>query len=180
MVGRAIRFLSGSSWESEGQRRAALQEIERAARETLSPLERLENALHPWISFLVIPLFALANAGVPLELSGVTDPIAVATMLSLFVGKPVGIVLVSWIAVRVGVASLPEGVGWGALTGAGLLAGIGFTMAIFIAGLALDGDALQVAKVGILAGSLLSGVCGVVLLVALLPRPRESSQPPDR
>jgi len=84
------------------------------------------------------------------------------------VGKPLGIVAISFLAVRLGLASLPAGVGWGALAGGGALAGIGFTMALFIAGLALDGAALNAAKVGILAGSALAAVAGVGVLLAVL------------
>jgi len=91
-------------------------------------------------------------------------------MLGLFVGKPAGIFLFSWLAVRFGIAKLPEGIGWGVITGGGFLAGIGFTMAIFIAGLALDGTLLNAAKVGILAGSVLSAIAGVSMLVLFLPK----------
>ena len=149
-----------------------LREVERAARETISPLERLENFLHPWMSFAIIPLFALANAGVAFEVSDLGEPVAIAVMLGLFLGKPLGIVLVSWIAVRAGFASLPEGVSWSVLTAGGCLAGIGFTMALFIAGLALEAEVLDVAKVGILSGSLLSAVVGMAGLLLLL-RKRE-------
>jgi NhaA family Na+:H+ antiporter len=105
------------------------------------------------------------------EPSYFTSPVAVAVMLGLLVGKPLGIVGVSWLAVRLGLARLPDGVGWGAILGGGFLAGIGFTMAMFIASLALAGDLLDAAKVGILVGSLLSAVVGVVLLVLVLPKP---------
>ena len=88
------------------------------------------------------------------------------------IGKPLGIVAVSALAVRLGLANLPEGVGWGALTGGGFLAGIGFTMALFIAGLALDGAVLNAAKVGILAGSAVAAVVGVTILIASL-RPKD-------
>jgi len=90
----------------------------------VSPLEYLERGLHPWVSFVVMPVFALANAGVAFHPRDVTDPVAVAVAAGLVVGKPVGIVVASWLAVRTGVARLPAGVGWGALAGAGLLAGI--------------------------------------------------------
>ena len=83
--------------------------------------------------------------------------------------KPLGIVLFSWVAVRLGVARLPEGVGWGALAGGGCLAGIGFTMALFIARLALEGSSLDAAKMGILGGSIVSGILGMVILRRTLP-----------
>jgi NhaA family Na+:H+ antiporter len=124
------------------------------------------------VAFLIMPVFAFANAGVPLELSDLGDPVAVAVGVSLVIGKPLGIVASSALAIRLGVARLPEGIDWGALAGGGCLAGIGFTMALFIAGLALDGAALNAAKVGILAGSAVAAVAGVVTLAAFL-RPKD-------
>ncbi len=91
----------------------------------------------------------------------------------LVVGKPLGIVLFSWLAIRLGLARLPEGVGWGVLVGGGFLAGIGFTMALFIAGLALDATTLDAAKVGILVGSAVAGIIGMALLLWRLPRPSD-------
>jgi NhaA family Na+:H+ antiporter len=91
----------------------------------------------------------------------------------LVVGKPLGIVLFSWLAIRLGLARLPEGVGWGVLVGGGFLAGIGFTMALFIAGLALDATTLDAAKVGILAGSAVAAIVGMALLLWRLPRPSD-------
>jgi NhaA family Na+:H+ antiporter len=117
-----------------------------------------------------MPIFSLANAGVEISRSDFTSPVALSVMLGLFVGKPAGIFLFSWLAVRFGIAKLPEGIGWGVITGGGFLAGIGFTMAIFIAGLALDGALLNAAKVGILAGSVLSAIAGVSMLVLFLPK----------
>ena len=135
-----------------------------AAREAVSPLDRLETLLHPWVGFVVMPLFALANAGVEVKTQALGDPIALAVALGLFAGKPVGVLLFSWLAVRVGIARLPEGVTWSMTAGAGVLAGIGFTMSLFVAGLALDAEHLAAGKVGTLAGSLLSAVVGVVVL----------------
>jgi NhaA family Na+:H+ antiporter len=125
------------------------------------------------VSFAIIPLFALANAGVPFEVSDLGEGVAIATMAGLFIGKPVGIFLASFIAVKLGVARLPEGVSWSAVVGGGFLAGIGFTMALFIAGLALSGDALDVSKVGILTGSLASGIVGMAILVVVLPKSKD-------
>jgi NhaA family Na+:H+ antiporter len=100
----------------------------------------------------------------------VTDSVAVAVALGLVIGKPVGIVLFSWLAVKIGIATLPAGVNWKAMIGAGCLAGIGFTMSLFVAGLALDGELLSAGKLGTLAGSVVSAVLGCVILVAVLPR----------
>ena len=138
--------------------------LEVAARESVSPLERLEGALHPWVGFVIMPLFALANAGVRLSPSAFADPVALAAGLGLVVGKPLGILVLSWIAVRAGLARLPEGVGWREVAAGGALAGIGFTMALFIAGLALPGDLLDAAKIGILGASVVSAAVGMTAL----------------
>jgi NhaA family Na+:H+ antiporter len=145
-------------------------EIKATAQETVSPLERLETALHPWVAFVIMPVFALANAGVRIEPAAFAEPVAVAVAAGLVVGKPLGIVLLSWLAVRAGWASLPTSVNWRAMVGAGCLAGIGFTMSLFIAALALSGELLDAAKIGILAGSAVSAVLGMALLVMFLPR----------
>jgi NhaA family Na+:H+ antiporter len=135
------------------------------ARETISPLDRLELALHPWVAFGIMPLFALANAGVRIEPSAFGHPVALAITLSLVVGKPLGILAFSWAAVRLGVARLSTRVSWKAFAGGSCLAGIGFTMSLFIAGLALKGDLLNAGKIGILTGSVVSAVVGTVLII---------------
>ena len=175
IVQQFTAYVEGERWSNEGKNHAALRDIRVAAREILSPLERLETALHPWVSFVIMPLFALTNAGVSINLTDFGEPVAVAVMVGLGVGKPVGIVSFSWLAVRVGIAKLPEGVNWSILTAGGILAGIGFTMALFIAGLALEGVLLNAAKVGILSGSALSAVIGSLLLFWLLPKPLPSA-----
>ncbi len=141
-----------------------------AARESVSPLERLEHTLHPWVGFLIMPLFALANAGIHIDVGEVTNPVAVAAALGLFLGKPVGVMLFSFLAVRLGFAKLPEGVNWWVLLGGGCLAGIGFTMSLFVAGLAFkDNEALLAAgKLGTLLGSVLSAVVGIAVLLVVL------------
>jgi len=166
-------FLQGDSWQDARERRAVVGSVEQAARETISPVERLEAALHPWVSFVIMPVFAFANAGVPIDTGAFADSVAVAVMVGLCIGKPLGIVLFSWLAVRIGLAKLPEGVSWGILAAGGVLAGIGFTMSLFIAGLALSEPLLDAAKIGILSGSALCGVVGMALLVWLLPRPAQ-------
>src|SRR5262249_61746778 len=102
---------------------ALLRDVERATRETLSPLERLETTLHPWVSFVIMPLFAFANAGVPIQLGAFHDAVAIAVMVGLGIGKPLGIVLFCWLAVRSGLAKLSEGVSWEVLAAGGGLAG---------------------------------------------------------
>jgi NhaA family Na+:H+ antiporter len=144
--------------------------VTRTATETVSPLERLESALHPWVAFGIMPIFALANAGVAIQPQAAGHGIALAVAAGLVVGKPLGIVLFSWLAVRSGVAQLPQGVTWPAMLGAGCLGGIGFTMSLFIANLALTGTLLDAAKIGTLGGSAVSAALGLALLVAFLPR----------
>ncbi|UCE02014.1 MAG: Na+/H+ antiporter NhaA [Candidatus Latescibacterota bacterium] len=151
-------------WEAESHRAEKVQSFQAATREMVPPTEYLEHTLHPWVSFGIMPLFALANAGVAIRVSDLTSPVAIAIMLGLVVGKPVGILLFSWIAVTLKWARLPEGVGWRLITAGGCLAGIGFTMAIFIAGLAVEGELLADAKVGILGASLLAALLGLSLI----------------
>ena len=167
----AYDLFRGEGWDQVTHRALKVVRIQKLARETVSPVEYLEGTLHPWVSFLIMPLFALANAGVPFELSDFGDPVAQAVTAGLVIGKPLGIVLFSFVAVRIGLAVLPEGVTWGILTGGGFLAGIGFTMALFIAGLALQGGALDAAKVGVLGASAVAATIGMVLLNWLLPKP---------
>jgi NhaA family Na+:H+ antiporter len=129
-----------------------------------SPLRRLEHALHPLVALFVLPLFALANAGVTPGGSigaALGEPITLGVVVGLFVGKTVGVFAFSWVAVKVGIADLPDRVAWRQVAGVAAIAGIGFTMALFIAGLAFpDAANLEAAKLGILAASLVSGVVG--------------------
>jgi len=141
-----------------------------AAAKAVSPLERLEDSLHPWVAFAIMPLFALANAGVDIGEGMLWTPVALAVVAGLVLGKPLGIILLSWASVRLRLTRLPEGVTWKVLIGAGCLGGIGFTMSLFIAGLGLEGTMLNEAKIGILTGSAVSAALGCVLLLAFLPR----------
>lgn len=173
-------FLTGEPDEDESrvkeERQSVLRSMELAARETIAPLERLETTLHPWVSFGIMPVFALANAGVAIDPASLSHPVSVAVAAGLVIGKPAGIVLFSWLAVRSGLAKLPAGVSWTVLAAGGVLAGIGFTMSLFIGGLALTGELLDAAKAGILIGSLIAAVLGMGLLRYWLPaasRPRE-------
>jgi len=135
-----------------------------------SPLHRLEHALHPWVAFLVLPVFGFANAGVPLGggvgLAALAQPVALGSMLGLFVGKQIGIFGAVWLAVKAGLGRKPAGAGWAQIYGLALLCGIGFTMSLFIGLLAFDAsEELQSqTKVGVLAGSLLAAVAGWLVL----------------
>jgi NhaA family Na+:H+ antiporter len=129
---------------------------------------RLEHALEPWVAFAIMPVFALANAGVRLSReagAAVLDPVALGIIFGLFLGKQLGVAASCWIVVRAGLASLPSRATWRHMYGVALLCGIGFTMSLFIATLAFgSSDRLEVAKVGVLAGSLLSGFAGYLVL----------------
>jgi len=172
-VGDLGGFMEGENWQDIRERTASLRMLQRAARETISPLERLEGMLHPWVSFVIMPLFALANAGVPIRAESFAHPVALAVAIGLAVGKPLGIVVFSLLAVRSGLARLPQGVTWRVLAAGGILAGIGFTMSLFIAELALSDGLLDAAKIGALTGSAISSVIGMSLLWSLLPAPAQ-------
>jgi len=144
--------------------RKSLQLAEVAARETLSPVERLEMALHPWVGFVIMPLFALANAGVALSFGDIRDPVTVAVIAGFALGKPIGVFGFSWTAVRLGIATRPEDLGWGLLAGGAILAGIGFTMALFIAHLAFGESLIGNAKLGIFLASIVSAIAGLTVL----------------
>jgi Na+:H+ antiporter, NhaA family len=146
----------------------AVLALENACEKVQTPLQRFEHTLLPCVRLIIMPLFAFANAGVPLGTnlpSAATSPISLGIVLGLVVGKPIGISCASWLAVRVRLASLPAHVSWRQILGAGALGGIGFTMSIFIAGLAFtEQSLLEIAKVGIFVGSLLAGGAGFLLL----------------
>ncbi len=141
--------------------------------ESDSPLHHLEHILHPWVAFGILPVFAFANSGVPvlgLSPGDLVHPVPLGIMSGLFLGKQIGILLPCFAAVRLGIAARPEGVGWGQLYGTSLLCGIGFTMSLFIASLAFEhagGAFLGLERLGILLGSLLSGLTGYLVLRAV-------------
>lgn len=152
----------------------ALEELESLADKAQPPLIRMEHSLHGLVAFGIMPLFALANAGVTVSGAGlagaITNPVALGVLAGLVVGKPLGIVGLSWLAVRAGIASLPAGVTWRMVAGVGLLGGIGFTMALFIAGLAFAApEMLDTAKVGVLVASAVAGLAGWWVLRSALP-----------
>lgn len=147
----------------------AIQRMEDLCEAGQAPLQRLERALHLPVNFFIIPLFALANAGVHLSGGsggGFTNPVTLGVIFGLVFGKPIGITLASWLAVRSGVATLPAGTNWRGIFGVGALAGIGFTMALFIGTLGLgEGTALlDAAKVGILSASVIAALVGWLIL----------------
>jgi len=144
--------------------------------ESHSPLKHLEHALHPYVAFLILPLFAFANAGISLEgvsLSGLTSMLPLGIALGLLIGKPLGIFTASYLAVKSGMAKLPDGIGFTQIFAVSVLCGIGFTMSIFISSLAFVGapeDFSTYSRLGILLGSTVSAVLGYSLLSRALPK----------
>jgi len=142
----------------------------RRGREGESPLTKLEQGLHPWVAFLILPMFAFTNAGV--SLAGITPeqllaPLPLGIAMGLFLGKTVGVFGSSWLLIRMGWAKRPSGADWGQLLGISVLCGIGFTMSLFIGGLAFDGLPASFEtelKLGVIGGSLISGVIGALIL----------------
>ena len=145
------------------------------------PLTRLEHALHPWVAFGILPIFAFANAGVSLaglSFSDLLQPIPLGIALGLVVGKQLGVFTFAWLAVKLGLARLPSGVNFRQVYGAAIICGIGFTMSLFIGMLAFEntaaGQVIATDKLGVLAGSLISALLGYVVLHLVLPRGRSS------
>jgi len=159
---------------TNSERLSIVDQIENNCEKILTPLQRFEHGLHPWVSFFIMPVFALANAGVTIGSglsSALTHPVSIGIILGLFVGKQIGIFGFSYLAVKLKLASEPEGVSWKKIYAASVLAGIGFTMSLFIANLAFNSpELLNISKVGILAGSLLSGIVGFIILKSALSK----------
>jgi NhaA family Na+:H+ antiporter len=165
--------LTAESMVFDQQRLEAVVEVEEAARQMQPPGLRLEHYWHPVQAFLILPLFALANAGVRLDqgvAQAVTSPVGLGIILGLFIGKPVGFILSSWLAIRFAKAELPQGVTWSQFAGMSCLAGIGFTMSLFVSELAFKSESLIAsAKLGILVASLIAAVLGYLILHYALP-----------
>jgi NhaA family Na+:H+ antiporter len=152
--------------------------------ESIPVAERLEHALHPWTSYVVLPVFALANAGIDLRGGvigeAVSSPVTTGVAFGLVAGKTLGVLAAAWLAVRLGSGRLPEGTNWGMLSGLAALAGIGFTVSLFISGLAFPGAAQAEAdaKVGILAGSVAAALLGATILLISSRRSAEPTGAP--
>jgi NhaA family Na+:H+ antiporter len=157
--------LSGDKSSTE----ATLTELDKLVRGTDSIAERLERSIHPWVCFLVLPLFALASAGVTLSAGQLklllSEPIALGTFLGLLLGKAVGIVAFSYAAVGFKIARMTYGLTWTGIAGVAILAGVGFTVALFISGLSFDDEAMvAMAKIAVLAASFAAGALGYTFL----------------
>ena len=164
ILDRVIAYPPGDHWSGDTIDRRDLRRAGIATWEALSPVERLEIALHPWVAFVIMPLFALANAGLPISSSGLDEGIAIAIFVGFVFGKPAGVVLFSFLAVALRLAIRPPDLPWSMLAGGALLTGIGFTMALFIAELGFSAALLNSAKLGILGASVVSAVCGLLAL----------------
>jgi NhaA family Na+:H+ antiporter len=171
-LARARGFIADFSGEvgddADEEHHAALWELEDLAEGAQAPMLRMEHALHPWVAFLIVPLFALANAGVPIGgdfLATVSEPLVLGVLVGLVLGKQIGITLAAWLVVRLGLAALPDGVTWRHVYGVAWLGGIGFTVSLFVAGLAFaEGPTLSLAKLGILGASVVAGLGGYLIL----------------
>ncbi len=168
------RLLVGSDLHPQqdiSRRQDAVQLIEEITEKAQSPLARLENGLQPWVAFGIMPLFALANAGVTISPQALSDAflstVSIGVFMGLVFGKQIGVFAASWLAVKIGVADLPRHSGWKQIYGASLLAGIGFTMSLFITELsfARGTEVVDLAKMGILGGSLVAGIAGYSCLL---------------
>ncbi len=165
----------GSNVMTNHDQQVAIHGLEKSCEAAQTPLLRMEHGVHYWVAFLIIPIFALSNAGVHLNVdlgSAISHPVTLGIILGLVIGKPLGITVLAWAAVRMGLASLPHGVTWGQIHGVSWLGGIGFTMSLFVANLAFgEGSALlDAAKIGVLAASTIAAITGWILL-----RPRKPS-----
>lgn len=155
-----------------------MQDLLRLARESLPPLDRLELQLARWTSFVIVPLFAFANAGVPVSreaLGGAAaDPVMLGVLAGLVIGKATGVTGAAWLAVRTGIGRMPASTTWHHMCGVGLLAGIGFTVALFVAALSFPAGSplLDSAKLGIFGGSLVAGTAGFLWLRHVAPHRR--------
>jgi NhaA family Na+:H+ antiporter len=167
ILDRVVAHPLGDHWVGNAKGRTDLRRAGVAIREAVSPVERLEIALHPWVAFVIMPLFALANAGVQIRLADLEGTVPAAVFTGFVIGKPLGVIVFSFIAVRLRLAILAPGLSWGILAGGALLTGIGFTMALFIAELAFSAAHLNAAKLAIFGASIVSGASGVLALMWL-------------
>jgi Na+:H+ antiporter, NhaA family len=160
-----LNRVTGMEGVADTNRTEALLDAAEASTESIAPLDRLIDRLHPWVSFIIMPVFALANAGVAINPDAVVHPVSFAVAAGLLFGKPLGVFLFTFAAVKFGVGKLPTGVTWPLLVAGGYLAGIGFTMSLFISALALPVELLDAGKVGTLIGSVISAVFGAGVLL---------------
>ena len=156
------------------QQHQTIQQVKSLSTAAETPLQKIEYALHPWVAFAIMPLFALANSGIIIGndfFSSIINPVSIGVFSGLLIGKFIGILLFSWLMVKFGLSSLPQGANWRHMTGVALLGGIGFTMSLFISGLAFTNPAfIDQAKYGILIGSVFAGLLGSLVLRSSLKK----------
>lgn len=193
-AGASVAGIRRRNLDDEHAMLSDLDALDRARREAVSPLDRIQHALHGWVAFGIMPLFALANAGVPLgstSFAGDSALVFAGVVAGLVLGKPLGILGFTWIFVHFGLAALPRGLTWARVLVVGCVAGIGFTMALFVAELAFpDGTLLEMAKLAVLTASGTAGMLGLALGILVLPKeaspfvsarpPKGSREPPSR
>ncbi len=172
----AACYATTSMLANEPQQQAS-ESLERLSEDVQTPMTHLQHRLNPLVAFGILPLFAFANAGIPLVIGfgdTLMSPVAWCVVAGLVIGKPLGITLFAWLAVRAGVAVLPGAIAWRHVFGIACLGGIGFTISLFVTELAFEaGPVADAARIGILMGSIVSGVAGYVLLSETLPPPRD-------
>ncbi|MBI3965487.1 MAG: Na+/H+ antiporter NhaA [Chloroflexi bacterium] len=170
---------SGEEVLTSERQQTVIQELEDACEKVMAPLRRFEKELHGWVAFGIMPVFALANAGIELSsnsAANISQPVSLGVIFGLVVGKQVGVTLACWLSVRSGIAALPTGVTWRHIYGVSWLAGIGFTMSLFVASLAFgDGEGLVHAKIGILSASAIAGAVGSAILLTCRGTPQEAT-----
>jgi NhaA family Na+:H+ antiporter len=165
ILARVLSYPRGDHWSGDTTDRGDLLRAGIAATEALSPEERLEMILHLWVGFAIMPIFALANAGVRISGVDIGQPVSTAIFAGLVFGKPISVLTLSWLAVRLGLATRPHDLNWSLLAAGSLLTGIGFTMSLFIAGLAYTPALLDAAKIGILTASAVAAAAGLLMLI---------------
>lgn len=173
-----LQIIKGSGYKNpqllNKKQLAVVDEIETICTQVQSPLQHLENSLHGWVSYVIMPIFALANAGVVLSFSGLefTGHITLNIAMALVLGNTIGIMLLSYLAIKLKLADLPEGIEFKQLLGVSVLGGLGFTMSLFITNLAYDDEAfIAAAKMGVILGSLVAGLLGYLILrIQLKPK----------
>ncbi len=160
--------IPASSTLTTPEQHKTIQQVKTLSHAAETPLQKIEYTLHPWVAFLIMPLFALANAGMVIGadiFSAILNPVSIGVAAGLVIGKFAGILFFTWLTVRTGMGNLPEGATWTHLTGVALLGGIGFTMSLFISNLAFSNPIyIEQAKYGILAASILAGLLGIFVL----------------
>jgi NhaA family Na+:H+ antiporter len=145
-----------------------IEHIKKLSLAAQTPLQKIEHSLHPWVAFIIMPLFALANAGIVIGsnfFSSLANPVSIGVIIGLVAGKFIGVLLFTWLMVKLKVAQLPQKANWAHIIGVAALAGVGFTMSLFVSALAFDKpDYIEQAKYGILIASLLAGLTGLFIL----------------